>query len=84
MKLNLNERDVKYLPGVKDIKLVKIKNYEKLYEDIEFLDYDYNYKKGYNHNKNAIIITIQHPLGKKAFTSIRRIVNVVDNEFDLI
>ena len=35
------------------------------YNDIEFLDYDLNYKRGYNNYKNAIIITIQHPLGKK-------------------
>ena len=82
MKLNLNNRDVKYFPGVKDITMIEIKNYDSIYKDIEFLDYDYNYKKGYNHYKNAIIITIQHPLGKKAFSSSGRIVNVVDNEFD--
>ena len=82
MKLNFNEGDVNYFPGVKDITMVEIKNYEPLYKDIEFLDYYYNYKKGYNHNKNAIIITIQNPLGKKEFNSSRRIVNIVDNEFD--
>ena len=65
MKLNFNNRDIKYFPGVKDITIVEIKNYDSIYNDIEFLDYDYNYRKGYNQYKNAIIITIQHPLGKK-------------------
>ena len=82
MKLNFNNRDIKYFPGVKDITMIEIKNYDSIYNDIEFLDYDYNYRTGYNQYKNAIIITIQHPLGKKAFTSSGRIVDVYDNEFD--
>ena len=82
MKLNFNNHHIKYFPGVKDITMVEIKNNDSIYNDIEFLDYDYNYKKGYNQYKNAIIITIQHPLGKKAFSSSGRIVNVYDNEFD--
>ena len=65
MKLNFNNRDIKYFPGVKDITMVEIKNNDSIYNDIEFLDYDLNYKRGYNQYKNAIIITIQHPLGKK-------------------
>ena len=61
MKLNFNNHHIKYFPGVKDITMVEIKNNDSIYNDIEFLDYDYNYKKGYNQYKNAIIITIQHP-----------------------
>ena len=82
MKLIFNNRDVKYFPGVKDITMIEIKNNDSIYNDIEFLDYDYNYKTGYNQYENAIIITIQHPLGKKAFTSSGKIVNVINNEFD--
>ena len=52
------------------------------YNDIEFLDYDLNYKRGYNQYKDTIIIIIQDPLGKKAFSSSGRIVDVYDNEFD--
>ena len=58
MKLNFNNRDIKYFPGVKDITMIEIKNYDSIYNDIEFLDYNLNYKRGYNHYKNAIIITI--------------------------
>ena len=52
MKLNFNNRDIKYFPGVKDITIVEIKNYDSIYNDIEFLDYDLNYKRGYNNYKS--------------------------------
>ena len=81
MKLNFNNRDIKYFPGVKDITMVEIKKNDSIYNYIEFLNYDLNYKRGYNNYKNAIIITIQHPLRKKAFSSSGRIVNVYDNVF---
>jgi hypothetical protein len=77
MKLNFNNRDIKYFPGVKDITMIEIKNNDSIYNDIEFLDYDYSYKKGYyNPYKNAIVFIIQHPLGKKAFASGGKIVNL--------
>ena len=41
------------------------------YNDIEFLDYDLNYKRGYNQYKDTIIIIIQDPLGKKAFLQVK-------------
>ena len=82
MKLNFNNREVQYFPWVKDITIVEIKNYDSIYNDIEFLDYDLNYKRGYNQYKDTIIIIIQDPLGKKAFSSSERIVKVYDNEFD--
>ena len=64
MKLNFNNRDIKYFPGVKDITMVEIKNYDSIYNDIEFLDYDLNYKRGYETYEDAVIITIQHLLEK--------------------
>ena len=62
--------------------MIEIKNYDSIYNDIEFLDYDLNYKRGYNHYENQVIITMQHPLGKNAFSSSGRIVDVYDNEFN--
>ena len=59
MKLNFNNRNIKYFPGVKDITMVEIKNNDSIYNDIEFLDYDLNYKRGYNQYKDTIIIIIQ-------------------------
>ena len=82
MKLNFNNRDVKYFPKPKDITMVEIKNNDSIYNDIEFLDYDYNYKKGYMIYEHADIFIIQHPLGKNASSSSGRIINIIDNEFD--
>ena len=45
MKLNFNNRDIKYFPGVKDITMVEIKNNDSIYNNIEFLDYDLKIKK---------------------------------------
>ena len=82
MKLNFNDRDTKFFPGVKDIAMIEIKKNDSIYNDIEFLDYDLNYKRGYMYYKNQIILAIQHPLGKKSFASSGRIVNIYDNEFE--
>ena len=82
MKLNPNNRDIKYFPGVKDITMVEIKKNDSIYNNIEFLNYDLNYKRGYEIYEDAIIITIQHPFGENAEVSSGRIVKVNENEFD--
>ena len=82
MKLNFNNRDIKYFPKPRDITIIEIKNNDSIYNDIEFLDYDYNYKKGYIKYKNARIITLEHPLGKSAHFAIGRIININNFEFD--
>ena len=75
MKLNFNNRNIKYFPKPKDITIIEIKNNDSIYNDIEFLDYDYNYKKGYEIYKNVRIFTIEHPLGKSVHSTIGRIIN---------
>ena len=83
MKLNFNDRDVQFFPGVKDITMVEIKNNDSIYnDDIEFLDYDLNYIRGYKYYENENIIIIQHPLGKNDFSSGGKIVDIYDNEFE--
>ena len=50
MKLNFNNhnnRDIKYYPDPKDVVLYEIKETDVIYRDVEFLDYDLNYKRGY-------------------------------------
>ena len=69
MQLILNNRDIQFFPGAKDITLIEIKDNDSIYNDIEFLDYDDNYRKGYKHYVNGNIIIVQHPLGKNAFSS---------------
>jgi len=46
MKLKLDNRLTKYLEEEKDIAMIEIKESDEIYNDIEFLDYDY--KKIFN------------------------------------
>ena len=82
MKLNLNNRKIKYFEKPKDITIIEIKNSDPIYDDILFLDYDFNYKKGYYIYKNADIFLIQHPHGQSAEHASGKIVNINDFEFD--
>ena len=82
MKLNFNNRNIKYFSKPRDITIIEIKNNDSIYNDIEFLDYDYDYKQGYEKYKNERIFTIEHPLGKSAHSSIGRIININNFEFD--
>ena len=66
MKLNLNNRNIKYYPYPKDITIIEIKSYDSIYDDIEFLKYDFNYKNGYDVYKEAIIFSIHHANGESA------------------
>ena len=82
MKLNLNNREVKYFPRPIDITLIEIRTSDKIYNDILFLDYDLNYQKGYYIYQNANIFLIQHPNGKNAEYAPGKIVNINNFEFD--
>jgi hypothetical protein len=82
MKLNLNNRKIKYFPRPKDITLIEIKNIDNIYNDVLFLDFDLNYQKGYYIYQNAIIFLIQHPNGKNAEYACGKIVNINNFEFD--
>jgi len=82
MKLNFNNRKIKYFIKPKDITIIEIKNNDEIYNDIIFLEYDYNYKKGYMRYKNVNIFSIEHPLGKDAKIAGGRIININGFEFD--
>ena len=67
MKLNKYNRDIKFFPKPKDITIIEIKNEDEIYNDIEFLDFDLNYKeKGYEIYRNVDVFTIGFPLGNEA------------------
>ena len=77
MKLNLHNRKIKYFPKPKDITIIEIKNVDKIYNDILFLDYDTNYIRGYkNMYQNVPIFLIQHPNGQSAEHASGKIVNI--------
>ena len=82
MKLNLNNRDIKYFPKPKDITMIEIKTSDNIYNDILFLDYDLNCLKGFEEYKDSIVFKIEHPNGDRAEYACGKIVNVNGNEFE--
>ena len=82
MKLNISNRYIKYFEKPKDITIIKIKDTDSIYNDIEFLGYDSNYINGYNIYKNNDIFTVQYPLGKDAVIASGIIVDIDGYEFD--
>ena len=55
-KLSLNDRGIKYFKEPKDITVIEIKETDQIYKQVEFLNYDLNYKKGYSIYKNKEIL----------------------------
>ena len=83
MKLNINNRDIKYYPKPKDITIIEIKNNDEIYEYIKFLDYDINYKiKGYKIYNGVDIFSVEHPLGDDAACASGTIININNYEFE--
>ena len=82
MKLGLTNRNINYIEQPRDITIIEIKNTDEIYNDIKFLEYDMNYKKGYQIYKNADIFTIEHPNGDDASCASGTIINIEDYEFD--
>ena len=81
MNLKLENRDIKYFLSPKDITIIEIKNSDEIYEDIELLNYDLNYKFGYNIYKNVDVFSIEHPSGKSAACASGKIKDIRDFEF---
>ena len=82
MNLKLNNRYTKYFLYPKDISIIEIKKTDKIYDDIELLDYDMIPNKGYNIYKNSDVFTIEYPFGKKAAIATGQIKNIEDFEFE--
>ena len=83
MKLNSNNRDIKFYPKPKDITLIEIKQYDEIYSDIKFLDYDADYfNRGYGIYKDIDVFSIEHPLGDDAACASGQIKNIIGFEFE--
>ena len=83
MKLKFNNRYTKYLERPRDISMIEIKKTDEIYNDIIFLDYDYNgIHKGYSIYKEVDVFSIEHPNGKDASCASGIIVNTFEYEFD--
>ena len=81
MKIILNNRYIKFYPKEKDITIIEIKSYDQIYNDIELLNYDLNYKNGYEIYKNVDIFSIEHPLGESASCASGKIIYINNYEF---
>ena len=82
MNLILNERHIKYFEKPKDVTVIQIKETDKIYEDIEFLDYDLNYMKGYLMYENADIFSLKNPVETKTSCINGKVLNINNDEFE--
>ena len=82
MHLKLNNRYTKYFPEPKDITIIEIKQSDEIYDDIELLDYDLNFQKGYHIYKNLDVFSIEYPQGKNAVSASGKIKDIDDFEFE--
>ena len=80
-KIKLKNRVIKYYLLPIDITMIEIKNSDNIYNEIKFLDYDMNYKKGYYIYKDDDIFSIQYPLGKEVSCASGKIININKYEF---
>ena len=83
IKINLENRNVKFFEKPIDITIVEIKESDIFYKEIEFLSYDSNYKqKGYIIYKNVDVFSIEYPHGQEAESASGKIININGNEFE--
>ena len=83
MKLKFGNRFTKYLENQKDIAMIEIKESDEIYDDIEFLDYDYNcIRKKYSIYKDVDVFSIEHPYGNDASCASGTIIDIYEYEFD--
>ena len=82
INLNLKKRYIKYFEKSKDVTIIEIKEEDKIYKKIKFLDYDLNYKeKGYKLYKDADIFTLEHPSGDDISIASGKILNIGKYDF---
>ena len=83
MELKINNRYTRYIEKPKDIAMIEIKQSDTIYNDIIFLDYDYNcIQNGYSNYKNVNVFSIFHPHGEYAACASGTIINIYEYEFD--
>ena len=81
IQLNINDRYIKYFEEPKDITVIRINDQDDLYKDIEFLNLEPNYKKGYFLYKGQEVFSVHYPLGKVVSTSSGKIIDIRGFEF---
>ena len=86
IKIEFNQRFIKYLEKPKGILIIEIKDSDFMNIDIEFLDYDQNYiNKGYSIYKNSYVFCFGYKENKPLGTSgkVKNIINDYEFENDI-
>jgi len=81
-KLNLNNRNIKYFPYPEDITIVEIKNNDTIYNDIEFLECDLDYKNEYKKYEYTPIFLIAFSNSSEPTLATGKIININGFEFE--
>jgi hypothetical protein len=77
------ERYTKFFEKPIDITMIEILNNDEFIKDVNFLSYDLNYLKyGYNYYLYKEIFILQHPYGEDMYSSIGKIYNINNFEFE--
>ena len=82
MNMELNGRFIRNFQRPKYISVIEIRETDDIYKDIEFLDYDLNYQKGYEIYKNMNIFSIHFPNGGEAVCASGKVINIYNNIYN--
>ena len=76
MDISINGRFIKFFNLFLDITAIEIKETDSIYKDIEFLDYDLNYLKGYGIYKDSNIFSLYFPSGGEAVSASGKVTGI--------
>jgi len=83
IKLKFQNRFTKFIDRPEDIAIIKIKESDEIYKEVEFLNCDLNYMNcGYNIYKDADVFSVEHPGGEDASCASGKIKYIYNNEFE--
>ncbi len=83
MNLTFNDRFIKNFESPINTAVIEIKESDNIYNDIDFLDYDPNYQKGYEIYKNANIFSIHFPMGKEAACASGKVIEIDNKKYEI-
>ena len=82
MNLAFNGRFFKKAEIPNHTTIIEIKETDDIYSDIDFLDYEPNYQKGYNIYNNSDIFSIHFPLGGEAACASGKVIEIDEDQFN--
>ena len=83
MNLTFNDRFIKNFESPINTAVIEIKETDSIYNDIDFLDYDPNYQKGYEIYKEANIFSIHFPSGKEAACASGKVIEIDKKYYEI-